>query len=110
MSEINIDGFFSLQGKVALITGGKSQPRRYAVQLLTDILHKQAQEALDYIQQPPFYWLEPKRSSSVLAKLVVSRASTKPSSVSTTLPQRKGYRVERLEYQPMSPRKKTSSG
>jgi len=73
---ISIDGFFSLEGKVALITGGELLNGMSRAVLLTDIA--QGQEASDYTQQPPSSFPVLRLSSSQPAKPVARKALTKP--------------------------------
>ncbi|KAK3116453.1 hypothetical protein LTR53_003179 [Teratosphaeriaceae sp. CCFEE 6253] len=61
MSDLNLTNFFSLDGKVALVTGGKSQPHKHSQTTpLTDKM--QAREVLACTPRPPSSSPAPRRA------------------------------------------------
>lgn len=90
MSDININDFFSLDGKVALVTGGMP----LLLNRLHDLLAKnvdQAQEVSVSTQRLRLSSPVPKRSSLSPENQAVNRALIKLSNDSTASPQQKGY-------------------
>lgn len=77
MSELkDFSHMFSLDGKVALVTGGRCSSTNTDKPLVNH--HRQALEVLAFTQLPLFFLLVQERSSYRHAKLKVTRVLTRP--------------------------------
>jgi len=80
MSEINLENFFTLEGKVALVTGGPFRRENIGSEAIS-LTYPQALEDLACTRRPHFCLQARRPSSSPHAKSVANKALTKRSLV-----------------------------
>lgn len=88
MSDININDFFSLNNKVALVTGGMLSHSTVFLDQYRLTMSK-VPEDLVYMLLQRFFWLVQRQSSLLQGRLAENRESTRLLNVSMTSPLRK---------------------